>query len=54
MFKNIYKMSLFKKYFFQDEPAFEFDGKNFTLLTVHHDKNQHLYIRTNPVKYIYI
>jgi len=32
----------------EDEPVFEFDGKNFTLLTVRHDKNQHLYIRTNP------
>jgi len=32
----------------QDGPAFKFDGKNFTLATVRHDKNQHLYIRTNP------
>jgi len=32
----------------KDGPVFEFDGKNFTLATVRHDKNQHLYIRTNP------
>ena len=41
-----------KSCFPKDGPTFEFDGRKFTLVTVRHDKNQHLYIRTNPVKNI--